>query len=240
GKDLADDDRVDSGRIDGGLLQCALDREGSELRRGEGCELSFQPPLWGAGRGDDDDFAHESSFSSSEMISGGSVASMTCCTLTPGAVSTRMSPASVTSMTARSVMMRCTIALPVSGSEHSFTILAEPSLATCSMRIISRPAPWTKSIAPPGPFTILPGIIQLARSPVADTCMAPRIAASILPARLIPKLVAESKNAVPGRVVTVSLPALIRSGSTASSVGYGPTPRMPFSDCRTRVAPFGT
>ena len=33
----------------------------------------------------------------------------------------------------------------------------------------------------------------------------------------------------PGSTVTVSLPALMRSGSTSSSVGYGPTPRMPFS-----------
>ena len=48
-----------------------------------------------------------------------------------------------------------------------------------------------------------------------------------------PKLVAESKNEAPFRTVTVSLPALIRSGSTASSVGYAPTPRMPFSDCST-------
>ena len=95
-------------------------------------------------------------------------------------------------------------------------------------------------MAPPGPFTIFPGIIQFARSPVLETCIAPRIAASILPPRIMPKLVAESKKAAPARVVTVSLPALIRSGSTFSSVGYGPTPRMPFSDCSTTVTPSGT
>ena len=39
------------------------------------------------------------------------------------------------------------------------------------------------------------------------------------PPRIIPKLVAESKNAAPGRTVTVSLPALIRSGSTSPSYG---------------------
>ncbi len=44
--------------------------------------------------------------------------------------------------------------------------------------------------------------------------MAPRIATSIWPPRIIPKHVAESKNAAPGSTVTVSLPALIRSGST--------------------------
>ena len=69
------------------------------------------------------------------------------------------------------------------------------------------------------PLTILPGIIQLAMSPPADTCMAPRIAASMCPPRIIPKLVAESKNDAPGSTVTVSLPALIRSASTAASDG---------------------
>ena len=44
------------------------------------------------------------------------------------------------------------------------------------------------------PLTILPGIIQLAMSPPADTCMAPRIAASILPPRIMPNEVAESKK----------------------------------------------
>lgn len=56
-------------------------------------------------------------------------------------------------------------------------------------------------------------------SPVAETCIAPRTAASILPLRIIPKDVAESKKLAPRRTVTVSLPALTRSGSTSSSVG---------------------
>ncbi len=90
-------------------------------------------------------------------------------------------------------------------------------MATCSISTITRLAPCTRSIAPPMPLTILPGIIQLAMSPAAETCMAPRIAASILPPRIIPKDVAESKNDAPGRSVTVSLPALIRSGSSSPS-----------------------
>ncbi len=69
------------------------------------------------------------------------------------------------------------------------------------------------------PLTILPGIIQLAMSPFSLTCIAPRIAASTLPPRIIPKLVAESKKLAPRRVVTVSLPALMRSGSTSASKG---------------------
>ena len=55
-------------------------------------------------------------------------------------------------------------------------------------------APCTRSMAPPMPLTILPGIIQLAMSPSLETCIAPRMAASILPPRIIPKLVAESKK----------------------------------------------
>ncbi len=74
-------------------------------------------------------------------------------------------------------------------------------------------------MAPPIPFTILPGIIQFARSPVADTCIAPRTAASMCPPRIIPNDAAESKNEAPGRTVTVSLPALMRSGSSSPSKG---------------------
>ena len=49
--------------------------------------------------------------------------------------------------------------------------------------------------------------------------MAPRMATSILPPRIIAKDVAESKKLAPARTVTVSLPALIRSGSTSCSSG---------------------
>src|SRR5450631_626067 len=167
-----------------------------------------------------------------EMRSG-SVAARTSASVTPGAHSTSRRPSSVTSRTARSVMMRSTTRSPVSGNEHSLTILKSPFLARCSMRMMTRRAPWTRSMAPPMPLIILPGIVQLARSPAAETCMAPRIAASILPERIIPKLAAESKKLAPDTTVTVSLPALIRSGSWCPSKGYRPVPRMPFSDCRT-------
>ena len=39
------------------------------------------------------------------------------------------------------------------------------------------------------------------------------------PPRIIAKESAEEKYEAPGRTVTVSLPALIRSGSTSASVG---------------------
>src|SRR3546814_8234750 len=108
-------------------------------------------------------------------------------------------------------------AFPGVGERALVHDLVAPSRATCSIRTMTRLAPWTRSTAPPMPLIIFPGIIQLAMSPPADTCMAPRIAASTLPARIIPKLNAESKKLAPARTVTVSLPALLRSGSTASS-----------------------
>ena len=94
----------------------------------------------------------------------------------------------------------------------------------------------TRSIAPPIPFTIFPGIIQLARSPHRDTftsnetvwkipnvtvklycfstCMAPRMVRPTWPPRIMAKLSSLEKKELPGIAVTVCLPALIRSGST--------------------------
>ncbi|MNT94334.1 hypothetical protein D3C72_2359920 [compost metagenome] len=67
------------------------------------------------------------------------------------------------------------------------------------------------------PLTILPGIIQLARSPLSVTCMAPRMDRLILPPRIMANDWSLPKMAEPFMVVTVCLPALIRSGSTSSS-----------------------
>ena len=69
------------------------------------------------------------------------------------------------------------------------------------------------------PLTIAPGTIQFARSPLQATSMAPSTATSMCPPRIIAKLVAESKKEPPGSIVTVSLPAFTRSGSTSSSYG---------------------
>ncbi len=112
--------------------------------------------------------------------------------VTPGASSTSFRPSGVTSITARSVMMRSTTPTPVSGSVHLGRIFMSsvPSffLATCSISTITRLTPATRSIAPPMPLTILPGIIQLARSPFSLTCIAPRMDRLILPPRIIAKL----------------------------------------------------
>ena len=94
----------------------------------------------------------------------------------------------------------------------------------------------TRSMAPPIPFTILPGIIQLARSPQRDTlyqfldseeivkcpqtrkflrtCIAPKMVRPTWPPLIMAKLSSLEKKELPGMAVTVCLPALIRSGST--------------------------
>jgi hypothetical protein len=132
-------------------------------------------------------------------------------------------------------MMRSTTPTPVSGSVHCGRIFRSivPSFffATCSISTTTLFTPATRSMAPPMPLTILPGIIQLARSPFSLTCIAPRIDRLILPPRIIAKLSWLPKMLLPGSVVTVCLPALMRSASTSSSVGNGPMPSMPFSLC---------
>ncbi len=89
------------------------------------------------------------------------------------------------------------------------------------------------------PFTILPGIIQLARSPLSDTSMAPRMAMSMWPPRICPNESALENTAEPGSMVTVSLPALMRSASSVPASGYGPMPSRPFSLCSTTSTPGG-
>src|SRR5215210_2869585 len=81
----------------------------------------------------------------------------------------------------------------------------------CSIVTIRRFAPATRSIAPPIPFTIAPGTIQLAMSPCSDTSIDPRIDRSTLPPRIIANESALEKNAAPLMIVTVCLPALMRS-----------------------------
>jgi len=118
-------------------------------------------------------------------------------------------------------MMRFTTPLPVSGRVHWGMIFRSvlPSFlrATCSISTTTRGTPATKSMAPPMPLTILPGIIQLAKSPLPVTCIAPKIERLILPPRIMAKLSWLPKIDEPLMVVTVCLPALIRSASTSSS-----------------------
>ena len=80
--------------------------------------------------------------------------------------------------------------------------------------------------------------MKFARSPLAETCSAPRTETSMCPPRIMAKDSAESKVDAPGTIVTVSFPALMMSlwvvsresvegrdntcASISSSVGYGP------------------
>ena len=148
-------------------------------------------------------------------------------------------PPCFTSNTHRSVMMRLTTPKPVMGSVHFFKIFGLPSFEVCSITATTRFTPATRSIAPPGPLTILPGIIQFAMSPLSVTSNAPRIARSMWPPRIIVNESALEKKAEPGIVVMVCLPALIKSASTSSSVGNGPMPSRPFSDCNVTFMPSG-
>ena len=70
------------------------------------------------------------------------------------------------------------------------------------MAIMTRFAPVTRSMAPPIPGTIFPGIIQLANRPCASTCSAPSTVMSTWPPRMSPNDMALSKVEAPGNAVT--------------------------------------
>ncbi|ANB12870.1 hypothetical protein AWJ20_1148 [Sugiyamaella lignohabitans] len=113
-------------------------------------------------------------------------------------------------------MIRETQPLPVSGKLHSLTIFERPFLSTCSVTTTTLVLAGlaTKSMAPPIPLTI-PGRAQLARSPNSDTCIAPRMVRSTRPDLIIANDSSEPNNEAPSIRVTVSLPALIKSGSSS-------------------------
>ena len=70
--------------------------------------------------------------------------------------------------------------------------------------------------------------------------MTPSTATSMERERIIPNESEEQNVDAPGAAVTVSFPALVSSGSSSSSPGYGPTPSSPFSEWRTTSTPSGT
>src|SRR3954452_12300962 len=96
------------------------------------------------------------------IMSSASVAATTSATLMPGAVSSRVARPSGNPITAMSVTTIFTGLAEVSGNVHCFTIFDLP-FAACCIATITCFAPATRSMAPPMPGTILPGIIQLAR-----------------------------------------------------------------------------
>src|SRR5690606_15219197 len=158
---LAHDDLVDEVRGDACTLEGPGDRPCAQLGSAQAREATVEPAHRRPCEGQQDDLSlvHGSTISLiSPLTSSGTadVAARTSATLTPGARSRSTRPADVTSITARSVITRSTTPRPVSGRVHSGSSLAEPSLATCSIRTTIRCAPWTRSIAPPIPLTMAP------------------------------------------------------------------------------------
>ena len=127
-------------------------------------------------------------------------------------------------------MIMSTTFLPVSGKVHSGMNLASPALELCSITTMIFLTPATRSMAPPMPLIILPGIIQLARSPFSDTSMPPSTARSIWPPRIITKESVWWKIEAPGTSEISAFDALMRSGSPLPASGVGPTPSTPFSE----------
>src|SRR3954462_9263421 len=125
----------------------------------------------------------------SGTVSSASVTASTSATLTPGAVSCSVALPPGKAMTAISVTTRSTGRTEVSGRLHLGTILDLP-LAACCIATSTRLAPLTRSMAPPMPGTILPGIIQLARRPPASTCKPPSTVMSTCPPRIRPNDIA--------------------------------------------------
>src|SRR5688572_19944840 len=148
---------------------------------------------------------------SRETFRSASVARSTSATPTPGAVSSTVARPSGNPMTASSVTTRSTARADVRGRRHFATIFDLP-FAVCCMATITRLAPETRSIAPPMPGTILPGIIQLARCPCESTCRPPRTVTSTWPPRINPNDIALSKVLAPGRALIGRPPASVSRG----------------------------
>ena len=133
---------------------------------------------------------------------------------TPGARSSKWNAPPWMSRTASSVTTRFTHPTPVSGRVQAGSNFDSPSRFVCIMATMMRSALATRSMAPPMPLTIFPGIFQFAMSPFSETSIAPRIVKWTCPPLIIAKDSAELNNAEPGTIVIVCFPALIKSGST--------------------------
>ncbi len=141
-------------------------------------------------------------------------------------------------ITASSVTTRSTGRVDVTGSVHFFMIFGAP-LAVCCIATITRLAPDTRSMAPPMPGTIFPGIVQLANSPDWSTCRPPSTVRSRWPPRMRPNDIALSNVQAPGRAVTGRPPASVSVGWAMPSSGGAPVPINPFSDWKKTCSPSG-
>ena len=136
-------------------------------------------------------------------------------------------------------MIMLTTALPVIGSVQSLEDLRAAVLARCG------PSATMTRRTPDDEIHRAAGALDhLARHhPVGEVAVLARprgrrgSTRSMWPPRIIANESALEKKLEPGIVVMVCLPALMRSGSTSSSVGNGPMPSRPFSDCSTTSMP---
>lgn len=99
-------------------------------------------------------------------------------TVSPLATSFRITPLGVNSNTACSVISKLTHLGPVTGKSVAYLNFLSPYLSVNAISTIIFLTELTKSIAPPIPLTILPGMIQFDKSPLAPTWSAPRIVIS--------------------------------------------------------------
>ena len=157
----------------------------------------------------------------------------------PEAISFSTRPRGVTSITASSVTIRLTTFKPVNGSVHRVRILCPPSRVVCSIATMTFLAPATRihgaahalhHLAGDHPVREIALLVDLQRAEDREVDVA---------AAHHRERVGAAEVRQPGVSVTVSLPALMRSGSTSSSRGYGPTPSMPFSECSVMCTPGG-
>lgn len=123
------------------------------------------------------------------------------------------------SKTPWSVISISTQLTPVHGKSIYLLNFFSPYLSVIAISTITFLQDDTRSMAPPMPLTNLPGMIQLARSPDWLTYNPPKIVMSKWSPLIILNASALSTNTPPFFTVTVSLPALINSGSSFPGSG---------------------
>ena len=89
------------------------------------------------------------------------------------------------------------------------------------------------------PLIIFPGMVQLAMPPLAETCIAPRIAASILPPLINPNDVAESKIEAPLPQRHRLLPGIDQIRILITLVRVGANPEQPVLRLQHQFHAFG-
>lgn len=163
-------------------------------------------------------FVNQKVFNWSLVMISNSVSLWSYSTLNPSAIYVSTSFPSLFSNTAFSVMTFHALFFAVKGSEHlstSLNLYFPDDFELCCITMITLDPLFTKSIAPPIPWTFLPGTSQLAISHVLLTCNAPSMVMSRWPPRIIANDYELEKHEPPGKISSGCFPALIKSGSSS-------------------------